>query len=113
MTHFDPLIEQKTKVQSPLNCAANSWGGSLSKAIISCINFSFLKRITHFLYLFGENTFKETIAMGGKIMPLNVTEKLIKDHLVSGKMIPGEEIGLKIDRSEERRVGKEYRYRRW
>ena len=37
--------------------------------------------------------------MGGKIMPLNVTEKLIKDHLVSGKMIPGEEIGLKIDQT--------------
>lgn len=37
--------------------------------------------------------------MGGKMMPLNVTEKLIKDHLVSGKMVPGEEIGLKIDQT--------------
>ncbi|WP_077324251.1 aconitate hydratase [Virgibacillus siamensis] len=32
-------------------------------------------------------------------MPLNITQKLIKDHLVSGKMEPGEEIGLKIDQT--------------
>src|SRR5699024_2271995 len=32
-------------------------------------------------------------------MGLNVTEKLIKNHLISGKMIPGEEIGLKIDQT--------------
>ncbi|MEW9677244.1 aconitate hydratase [Lentibacillus sp. L22] len=32
-------------------------------------------------------------------MPLNVTQKLIKDHLVSGEMIPGTEIGLKIDQT--------------
>ena len=32
-------------------------------------------------------------------MPLNVTEKLIKDHLVAGEMIPGKEIGLKIDQT--------------
>jgi aconitate hydratase len=31
--------------------------------------------------------------------PLNVTEKLIKSHLVSGKMEPGEEIGIKIDQT--------------
>lgn len=31
--------------------------------------------------------------------PLNVTEKLIKDHLVEGKMETGEEIGLKIDQT--------------
>lgn len=31
--------------------------------------------------------------------PLNVTQKLIKDHLVKGEMIPGEEIGLKIDQT--------------
>jgi len=30
---------------------------------------------------------------------LNVTEKLIKDHLVSGEMVPGSEIGLKIDQT--------------
>ncbi|MFP8488211.1 aconitate hydratase [Gracilimonas sp. Q87] len=30
---------------------------------------------------------------------LNVTQKLIKDHLVEGEMIPGEEIGLKIDQT--------------
>jgi len=29
--------------------------------------------------------------------PLNVAQKLIKSHLLSGKMIPGEEIGIKID----------------
>src|SRR5690625_5280956 len=33
------------------------------------------------------------------IMPLNITEKLIKDHLVSGEMIPGKEIALKIDQT--------------
>ncbi|QHS24222.1 aconitate hydratase [Virgibacillus sp. MSP4-1] len=32
-------------------------------------------------------------------MKLNVTQKLIKDHLVSGEMTPGEEIGLKIDQT--------------
>ncbi|MTI88202.1 MAG: aconitate hydratase [Balneolaceae bacterium] len=31
--------------------------------------------------------------------PLNVTQKLIKDHLVSGTMTPGEEIGLRIDQT--------------
>ncbi|MDZ7691280.1 MAG: aconitate hydratase [Balneolaceae bacterium] len=31
--------------------------------------------------------------------PLNVTQKLIKSHLVSGEMTPGEEIGLKIDQT--------------
>jgi aconitate hydratase len=31
--------------------------------------------------------------------PLNVTQKLIKDHLVDGNMEPGEEIGLKIDQT--------------
>jgi len=30
---------------------------------------------------------------------LNVTEKLIKSHLVSGEMIPGTEIGIKIDQT--------------
>lgn len=30
---------------------------------------------------------------------LNVAQKLIKSHLVSGNMIPGEEIGLKIDQT--------------
>ncbi|MGE6258411.1 aconitate hydratase [Heyndrickxia sporothermodurans] len=32
-------------------------------------------------------------------MPSNITQKLIKDHLISGEMIPGEEIGLKIDQT--------------
>ncbi|MRH42729.1 aconitate hydratase [Aquibacillus halophilus] len=32
-------------------------------------------------------------------MKLNVTQKLIKDHLVSGEMTPGSEIGLKIDQT--------------
>ncbi|HEY4600900.1 MAG TPA: aconitate hydratase [Cerasibacillus sp.] len=32
-------------------------------------------------------------------MGLNVTQKLIKSHLVSGEMVPGEEIGLKIDQT--------------
>lgn len=32
-------------------------------------------------------------------MALNVTQKLIKDHLLSGEMNPGEEIGLKIDQT--------------
>src|SRR5947208_1249998 len=31
--------------------------------------------------------------------PLNVTQKLIKEHLVSGEMIPGKEIGLKIEQT--------------
>lgn len=31
--------------------------------------------------------------------PLNVTQKLIKSHLVDGKMEPGAEIGLKIDQT--------------
>jgi aconitate hydratase len=32
-------------------------------------------------------------------MELNVTQKLIKDHLLSGEMSPGKEIGLKIDQT--------------
>lgn len=32
-------------------------------------------------------------------MGLNVTEKLIKIHLVTGEMIPGKEIGIKIDQT--------------
>ncbi len=32
-------------------------------------------------------------------MALNITEKLIQDHLVSGKMVPGEEVGLRIDQT--------------
>lgn len=32
-------------------------------------------------------------------MALNVTQKLIESHLVSGKMIPGHEIGLKMDQT--------------
>src|SRR5690625_4146742 len=32
-------------------------------------------------------------------MGLNVTEKLIRDHLVTGEMIPGKEIGIKIDQT--------------
>lgn len=32
-------------------------------------------------------------------MPMNVAQKLIKSHLVEGKMIPGQEIGLKIDQT--------------
>ncbi|GAA0451955.1 aconitate hydratase [Alkalibacillus silvisoli] len=32
-------------------------------------------------------------------MKMNVTQKLIKEHLVSGQMEPGEEIGLKIDQT--------------
>ncbi|MDR8390096.1 aconitate hydratase [Aliifodinibius sp. S!AR15-10] len=31
--------------------------------------------------------------------PLNVTQKLIKSHLVEGEMVPGEEIGLRIDQT--------------
>ncbi|RXG17640.1 aconitase [Leeuwenhoekiella aestuarii] len=31
--------------------------------------------------------------------PLNVTQKLINNHLVEGKLIPGKEIGLKIDQA--------------
>ena len=30
---------------------------------------------------------------------MNIAQKLIKDHLVSGEMIPGKEIGLKIDQT--------------
>lgn len=33
------------------------------------------------------------------LMRLNVTQKLIKDHLVSGDMVVGEEIGLKVDQT--------------
>ncbi|KAB7704386.1 aconitate hydratase [Bacillus aerolatus] len=32
-------------------------------------------------------------------MPLNITQKLIKGHLVSGDMVPGSEIGLRIDQT--------------
>ncbi|MEX0968563.1 MAG: aconitate hydratase [Bacteroidia bacterium] len=32
-------------------------------------------------------------------MPLNVTQKLIRDHLVDGTMTPGNEIGLRIDQT--------------
>lgn len=35
----------------------------------------------------------------GEIMGKNVSQKLIEAHLVSGKMVPGEEISLKIDQT--------------
>lgn len=39
------------------------------------------------------------IMIGGNTMPKNITQKLIEDHLVSGEMIPGSEIGIKIDQT--------------
>ncbi len=36
---------------------------------------------------------------GGCTLSLNLTQKLIKDHLVAGDMVPGEEIGLKMDQT--------------
>ena len=32
-------------------------------------------------------------------MGYNIAQKLIKDHLVSGKMIPGTEISIKVDQT--------------
>jgi aconitate hydratase len=32
-------------------------------------------------------------------LPMNVTQKLIHSHLVDGEMVPGEEIGIKIDQT--------------
>ena len=32
-------------------------------------------------------------------MGLNITQKIIKEHLVSGEMIPGQEVGIKIDQT--------------
>lgn len=32
-------------------------------------------------------------------MPLNVTQKIIKTHVLEGEMHPGEEIGLKVDQT--------------
>jgi len=36
---------------------------------------------------------------GGYFMTMNMTQKLIKSHLLFGEMVPGEEIGLKIDQT--------------
>lgn len=47
---------------------------------------------------FGKHKCKHCLA-GGKMMGLNVTQKLIESHLVSGEMTPGTEIGLKIDQT--------------
>ena len=58
-------------------------------------------------------------------MGLTIAQKIIQAHLLEGEMVPGQDIGLKIDqtltqdatgtmaylRSEERRVGKECRSR--
>lgn len=44
-------------------------------------------------------TRKHLIYGGNHMAALNITEKLIKSHLVSGEMIPGNEIGLKIDQT--------------
>ena len=30
---------------------------------------------------------------------MNITQKIIKNHLVSGEMIPGEEISIRIDQT--------------
>ncbi len=32
-------------------------------------------------------------------MGKTVTHKIIEDHLLSGKMVPGEEIGIRIDQT--------------
>lgn len=45
------------------------------------------------------NSHMELNLIGGHVMPSNITQKLIKNHLISGEMIPGEEIGLKIDQT--------------
>lgn len=47
----------------------------------------------------GKNSCNDEFYPGGTKMTLNVTKKLIKDHLVFGEMIPGNEIGLKIDQT--------------
>ena len=42
---------------------------------------------------------KSVDKIGATSMGKNVAEKLIESHLVSGEMVPGEEIGLKIDQT--------------
>ena len=32
-------------------------------------------------------------------MPLNLTQKILKEHLVEGKLEPGSEIGIKVDQA--------------
>src|SRR5699024_10914135 len=49
------------------------------------------------LRVFGDSRIK--ILQEGRKLGQNVTQKLIESHLMSGKMVPGEEIGLKIDQT--------------
>src|SRR5699024_1152654 len=49
------------------------------------------------LRVFGDSRIK--FLQEGRKLGQNVTQKLIESHLMSGKMVPGEEIGLKIDKT--------------
>src|SRR5699024_4221437 len=49
------------------------------------------------LRVLGDSRIK--ILQEGRKLGQNVTQKLIESHLMSGKMVPGEEIGLKIDQT--------------
>src|SRR5699024_3869790 len=49
------------------------------------------------LRVFGDSRIK--ILQEGRKLGQNVTQKLIESHLMSGKMVHGEEIGLKIDQT--------------
>ena len=39
-------------------------------------------------------------------MGMNITEKLIKNHLVSGEMVAGKEIAIKIDQTRHGTIGR-------
>jgi aconitate hydratase len=67
-------------------------------------------QIRDYLYKIGQSIFFNVLEIiyyrfkikkrkGYKYMPFNITQKLIKGHLMSGEMMPGTEIGLKIDQT--------------
>jgi homoaconitase/3-isopropylmalate dehydratase large subunit len=62
----------------------------------------FLGRNKYFFkgaFYFLEINFLSVSMWEYKAMGKNVTRKLIESHLIEGRMIPGEEIGLKIDQT--------------
>lgn len=58
-----------------------------------------MSRSKSIVYFYLTHNKREWKISGGTYMALNVTQKLIKAHLLSGEMIPGQEIGLKIDQT--------------
>ncbi len=67
------------------------------------MSYNLKKRtLTRYFLNMLKKTFKLTLAncfKDEREVPMNITQKLIQSHLLEGEMIPGREIGLKVDQT--------------